>query len=40
MIVLNTLRPSITLGPAYTEFGYHEHPAKTSNFWSEENSSD
>ena len=23
----------ITLGPAYNEFGYTEHPAKTSNFF-------
>ena len=25
-----------TLGPAYNEFGYNQHPAITSNFFSQE----
>ena len=26
-----------TLGPAYNDFGYNEHPAITSNFFSQKN---
>ena len=31
-VVSHSAQVSITLGPAYNEFGYNEHPVSTSKF--------
>ena len=38
VLVKETNVARTTLGPAYNEFGYNEHPAITSNFFSQKKS--